>query len=212
MHRFTEIVKAALSDTFCTKFEGDADREVVEGLADEGSIDFFSQDTKEIPFREYVLREPLLYGDYRNATGISREKRVYEDLLDYEAIYFLFQEILDEYNGENQFKNLTLILFEYCLEHLTRIHRILRMYRGHALLIGPKGCGKKSFCELAAFAANRELCEINFIASNYDFRAFERTLKDLLIKTGLRGRKVVLLLNLDQVPDYSPQCNGTTRC
>lgn len=141
----------------------------------------------------------MLYGDYRNAMGTVKERRVYEDLLDYEAIYFLYQEILDEYNARHEFSNLTLVLFEYCLEHLTRVHRVLRMHRGHVLLVGPAGSGKKSLCELAAFAADRELCEINLIARTYDRAAFERDLKEILIKTGLLRKKVVLLMNLDQV-------------
>lgn len=40
----------------------------------------------------YALRDPLLFGDYRNVINKS-ETRYYEDLLDYEAIYFLFQEV-----------------------------------------------------------------------------------------------------------------------
>lgn len=196
MKRFIDIVNAQLS---AASFQGDADREAAVGTVEDLNINFFQKDTKDISFRDYVLREPLLYGDYRNAMGNGQESRIYEDLLDYEAIYFLFQEILDEYNAGNRFRNLTLVLFEYCLEHLTRIHRIFRMHRGHVLLVGPSGCGKKSLCELAAFAANRELIEINLIASNYELSAFERDLKDVLIKTGLQGGKVVLLLNLDQV-------------
>lgn len=42
---------------------------------------------------EYALRDPLLFGDYRNMIN-ENEPRFYEDLLDYEAIYFLFQEVL----------------------------------------------------------------------------------------------------------------------
>lgn len=190
-----------MNGAFCAIFQGDADREEdAEGAGDEMNINFFTQDTKEISFREYVMREPLLYGDYRNAMGNARELRVYEDLLDYGAIYFLFQEMLDEYNyAGDRFRNLNLVLFEYCLEHLTRIHRALRMHRGHMLLVGPAGSGKKSLSELAAFAANREFREINLIASTYDLGAFERDLKEVLIKTGLRHDKVVLLVNLNQV-------------
>lgn len=201
MQQYQAIVNAELSTVFCKSFEGDADREEgIGGAGEDVNINFFQQDAKEITFREYVTREPLLYGDYRNAMSNAKEPRVYEDLLDYEAIYFLFQEILDEYNArEKQFRNLNLVLFEYCLEHLTRIHRVLRMYRGHVLLVGPSGSGKKSLCELASFAANRELHEINLIATTYDLRAFERDLKKVLIKTGLGGSKVVLLINLDQV-------------
>lgn len=48
---------------------------------------------------------------------------------------------------------MSVVLFEDCLEHLTRTHRILRMDRGNAMIIGVGGSGKKSICRLAAFAA-----------------------------------------------------------
>lgn len=80
----------------------------------------------EIPTHEYVLRDPILFGDYRNTLN-EADPRFYEDLLDYSAIYFLFAEILEEY-GERVDK-LNLVLFEDCLEHLTRVHRTLRMHR-----------------------------------------------------------------------------------
>lgn len=41
---------------------------------------------------EYVMRDPLLYGDFRNACS-EDEPRFYEDLLDYEAVYTLFMEV-----------------------------------------------------------------------------------------------------------------------
>lgn len=48
---------------------------------------------------------------------------------------------------------MSVVLFEDCLEHLTRTHRVLRMERGHVMLVGVGGSGKKSICRLAAFAA-----------------------------------------------------------
>jgi dynein heavy chain len=47
--------------------------------------------------QEFIMRDPLLFGDYSNAMNESRS-RIYEDLLDYDAIYYLFQEVgfLDE--------------------------------------------------------------------------------------------------------------------
>lgn len=46
----------------------------------------------ELPIDQYALRDPLLFGDYRNMIN-KNETRYYEDLLDYEAIYFLFEEV-----------------------------------------------------------------------------------------------------------------------
>ena len=42
----------------------------------------------------YSLRDPLLFGDFRNATALD-EVRLYEDLLDYEAVYNLFMEVFN---------------------------------------------------------------------------------------------------------------------
>lgn len=48
----------------------------------------------DLPIHEFALRDPLLFGDYRNTCNLG-EPRFYEDLLDYEAIFFLFQEVLN---------------------------------------------------------------------------------------------------------------------
>lgn len=68
---------------------------------------------------------------------------------------FLLQEILEEYN-ENK-SRMNLVLFDDALDHLTRIHRIIRMDRGHALLVGVGGSGKQSLTKLAAYTAG---CEV----------------------------------------------------
>ena len=41
---------------------------------------------------EYVLRDPILFGDYRNALE-SDVPRLYEDMQDYDASKALFQEV-----------------------------------------------------------------------------------------------------------------------
>lgn len=52
---------------------------------------------------------------------------------------------------------MNLVLFDDALDHLTRVHRIMRMDQGHALLVGVGGSGKQSICRLAAYAAG---CEV----------------------------------------------------
>lgn len=49
--------------------------------------------------------------------------------------------------------SLDMVLFNNALDHLIRIHRTLRMERGHVVLIGPSGIGKKSLSKLAAFTS-----------------------------------------------------------
>ncbi|CAF1634888.1 unnamed protein product, partial [Didymodactylos carnosus] len=106
------------------------------------------------PHVEYIFRQPSLYGDYRTALDIG-EARIYEDIQDYDAAKALFEEILQEYN--EQYTRMNLVLFDDALEHLTRIHRVIRMDKGNALLVGVGGSGKSSLTRLAAFAAG---CEV----------------------------------------------------
>ncbi|XP_028025407.1 dynein heavy chain 10, axonemal [Bombyx mandarina] len=150
---------------------------------------------KELTLEEYVLRDPMLFGDYRNALD-EEEIRYYEDLLDYEAIYFLFQEILDEYNERNA--KMSIVLFEDCLEHLTRTHRILRMDRGNAMIIGVGGSGKKSICKLAAFAAGCEMFEIT-VTRNYNENTFKDDMKRMYLQLGVDNKKTVFLFTAAQI-------------
>ncbi|XP_015274779.1 PREDICTED: dynein heavy chain 10, axonemal [Gekko japonicus] len=136
---------------------------------------------------EQVMRDPILFGDFRMALNES-EPRVYEDIQDYDAAKALFQEILEEYNEMNTKMNL--VLFDDALEHLTRIHRIIRMDRGHALLVG--GSGKQSLTRLAAYTAGSEIFEI-VLSRGYGENNFREDLKTLYTKLGLENRMMVFL-------------------
>ncbi|XP_041985040.1 dynein axonemal heavy chain 10 [Aricia agestis] len=153
------------------------------------------EEEKQLSLEEYVLRDPLLFGDYRNALE-EEEIRYYEDLLDYEAIYFLFQEILDEYRERKG--KLSVVLFEDCLEHVTRMHRVLRMDRGNFMIVGVGGSGKKSICRLAAFAAGCEVFEI-VITRNYTETTFREDLKRLYHQLGVDGKPTVFLFSAAQI-------------
>jgi dynein heavy chain len=146
------------------------------------SRSFVSMGVKEsltdMPLNEYVLRDPILFGDYRHGI-VDEEERLYEDLLDFGAVMHLFKEIIDEYNDRRGF--LDLVLFDDCLDHLTRAHRVLRMFKGHMLLIGIGGCGKHSIVRLAAFAAGCDVFEI-VLNRGYNENSFREDLKTLYYK------------------------------
>ncbi|KAG8456021.1 hypothetical protein GDO86_001999 [Hymenochirus boettgeri] len=138
---------------------------------------------------EHAMRDPILFGDYRAAMQ-EGEPRVYEDIQDYDAAKALFQEILEEYN-ENKTK-MNLVLFDDALEHLTRIHRIIRMDRGHALLVGVGGSGKQSLARLAAYTAGCEVFEI-VLSRGYGENSFREDLKNLYRKLGIENKKMIFL-------------------
>ncbi|XP_011184312.3 dynein axonemal heavy chain 10 [Zeugodacus cucurbitae] len=148
-----------------------------------------------VTFHDFVFRDPLLYGDFRNAMNES-EPRFYEDLVDYHAVHALFEEILEEYQERRG--KMKLVLFEDCLEHLTRIQRTLRMHRGHVMIIGVGGSGKKSITRLASFAAECEVFEIT-VARGYNETSFRDDLKRLYTMVGAERKKTVFLFNAAQI-------------
>ncbi|MGH0158836.1 UNVERIFIED_CONTAM: hypothetical protein FKN15_061612 [Acipenser sinensis] len=99
-------------------------------------------------------------------------------------------EILEEYNETKTRMNL--VLFDDALEHLTRVHRIIRITRGHALLVGVGGSGKQSLTKLAAFTAGCEVFEIT-LSRGYGENNFREDLKTLYLKLGIENKKTVFL-------------------
>ena len=84
-----------------------------------------------------------------------------------------------------------MILFNDALQHLTRVHRILRLHRGHILVVGMNGTGKRSVIKLASFTAE---CEIFEVTINYDKSSFYKDVKQLYRILGVDNKKVVFLL------------------
>ncbi|XP_004690685.2 PREDICTED: dynein heavy chain 10, axonemal [Condylura cristata] len=148
---------------------------------------------------EAVMRDPILFGDFRMALQ-EEEARIYEDIQDYEAAKALFQEILEEYNESNMKMNL--VLFDDALEHLTRVHRSIRLDRGHALLVGVGGSGKQSLARLAAFTAGCEVFEI-ILSRGYSENNFREDLKNLYLKLGIENKSTIFLFTDAHVAEES---------
>lgn len=138
--------------------------------------------------RESVLANPLLFGDYLLAMN-PEEVRLYEDMGTYDNVKPVMEEILDQYNQKN--KRMNLVFFDDALDHLTRVHRTIRLEQGNLLLVGVGGSGKQSLTRLGAFAAGCEVFEIT-LTRGYDEVAFREDLRTLYGMLG-EGRKVVFL-------------------
>jgi dynein heavy chain len=166
--------------------------------ADAAMVNGFVADIIRGTFRdaaEKALVDPLCYGDYQRALGRitdgKEDPRLYQDIGSYSNVRHIADEVLEVYNMEK--KAMSLVLFEMALEHLTRIHRIIRMPRGNALLVGVGGSGKQSLTRLATFLAGYELFEITLVR-NYGEAEFREDLKNLY---KLLGKGPVVFLFTD---------------
>ena len=93
---------------------------------------------------EFALANPILYGDFLLSDPTdedAEDPRIYEDLRSYEKVKEKLDYILiEDYNMDH--KPMNLVLFNDALEHICKIHRIIRFPKGCALLVGIGGSGK----------------------------------------------------------------------
>ena len=76
---------------------------------------------------EEVMVNPILYGDYAQSDPSfdeGEDPRLYEDLGDFTKVREKMDKMLEEYNFENS--PMHLVLFNECLSHTSKIHRIIR--------------------------------------------------------------------------------------
>ncbi|XP_054248884.1 dynein axonemal heavy chain 10 [Indicator indicator] len=178
---------------FHDRLINEADKALVQGHIQKLIEENFKDDL------EQAMREPILFGDFRTALS-EDEPRIYEDIQDYDAAKAVFQEILEEYNEFHTKMNL--VLFNDALEHLIHVHRIIRMDRGHALLIGVGGSGKQSLTRLAAYTAGCEIFEI-ILSRGYGENNFREDLKKLYQKLGIENKSTVFLFTDAHVAEES---------
>jgi len=89
------------------------------------------------------MKDPIIFGDFIMSNPIDTEAedpRLYEDLGGFDEIKEKLNKMLEDYGYEN--KPMNLVLFNDALEHVTKIHRIIRFPKGCGLLVGFGGSGK----------------------------------------------------------------------
>jgi dynein heavy chain len=178
---------------FCDRLINKKDKRLVDEFIEEIIEDRFEHQA------DYALKNPILFGDYRNALE-EDAVRVYEDIIDYDAAKALFHELMDDYNENNKNMKMDLVLFDYALEHLTRIHRAIRMHKGHCLLIGVGGNGRQSLTRLASHTAGYKLFEIHLNRGYAEYH-FREDLKRLYNELGILNKEMTFLFSETQIAE-----------
>lgn len=74
----------------------------------------------------------------------------YEESTDYSKLQQSLEDSLKSYNTINPDKPMDLALFNFAVEHLLIIARMLKLPGGNGLLVGMGGSGRQSLSRLAA--------------------------------------------------------------
>ncbi len=166
---------------FSDKLLSNNDKKIVKDIVEDNIKRNFSSEA------EYAVVEPCLFGDFGKLKfdddydeepepepeeEKKEPERFYTDLVSYEAVKTILDKSLDAYkNAGNQ--AMDLVFYTDAIEHLVRIHRIIRIDGGNALLIGVGGSGKQSLSKLSIFIAGYEFFSIK-LTSKFDEKAVQK--------------------------------------
>ncbi|KAK2854426.1 hypothetical protein Q7C36_006295 [Tachysurus vachellii] len=139
----------------------------------------------------------LFFGDY--ATPDLDANRTYDEIRDLNSLTKVMEHHLQEFNNMST-APMSLVMFQFAIEHISRISRVLKQDNGHLLLVGIGGSGRSSAAKLATFISQYELFQIE-LTKTYGASEWRDDLKRVMIKAGLEGKKTTFLLGDGQMKD-----------
>jgi len=152
----------------------------------------FSQDKLDDNNLLSALRA-LMFGDFM----VQGQDKIYTQIMDQTAMAAVVNEYLSDFNATSK-KPMHLVIFQFALEHVARIARIIQLPGGNALLVGMGGAGRQSLTRLAAYMEEFEVFQIE-ISKTYGKFEWHEDIKKVLKMAGEANQKVVFLFADTQI-------------
>lgn len=149
---------------------------------------------RDLDGSENDLKRPLLFADFMEQNS---SERLYKEVADIEDLRRASESLLEKYNEVSR-KPMNLVLFDFALEHLCRLHRVLIQPESHVMVVGVGGSGRQSLSRLAAYIAGYEFHEVE-MSKDDGIDEWRKILKKILKKTTLSISQHVLFISDTQM-------------
>ncbi|XP_075981520.1 dynein heavy chain at 62B [Anticarsia gemmatalis] len=161
----------------------------------ENALDVYQNDKGDVT--QDTIKS-MMFGCYLDTDSVEGERR-YEEMPSREVVLNVAIAMLAEYNAMHKSK-MNIVLFDYALEHLSKICRLLSMPSGNALLVGVGGSGRQSLTRLASTILGQNTFQPE-ITKTYSIKDWQDDIKLVLRESGGLNKDTTFLFTENQIKE-----------